>query len=157
MSVHKSALIPTSQFVMVCVDLWTHKTPQSSKEVLLDGGSKGCMKPSGMMQYSTMKNKVEKGIPFRYGCVVEDSFYCPRPALACTVQVTCRNCAPRRTRNPVSRFSRRGGNRQCRVRAKGRNQALRTQICISVQGRISFCKHVLPRLAAAPRVLVGRG
>ena len=34
-----------------------------------------------MIQYCTMKNKVEKGNPFRYGCVVEDSFYCPRPAL----------------------------------------------------------------------------
>ena len=28
-----------------------------------------------------MKDKAEKGNPFRYGCVVEDSFYCPRPAL----------------------------------------------------------------------------
>lgn len=39
------------------------------------------MKPNGMIQYSTMKDKAEKGNPFRYGCVVEDSFYCPRPAL----------------------------------------------------------------------------
>ena len=28
-----------------------------------------------------MKKKAEKGNPFRYGCVVEDSFYCPRPVL----------------------------------------------------------------------------
>ena len=28
-----------------------------------------------------MKKQLEDGNPFRYGCVVEDSFYCPRPSL----------------------------------------------------------------------------
>ena len=28
-----------------------------------------------------MKKQLEGGNPFRYGCVVEDSFYCPRPSL----------------------------------------------------------------------------
>ncbi len=39
------------------------------------------MKPNGMIQYGTMKAKLEANNPFRYGCVVEDSFYCPRPSL----------------------------------------------------------------------------
>ena len=39
------------------------------------------MKPNGMIQYGTMKKKVEDNNPFRYGCVVEDCFYCPRPSL----------------------------------------------------------------------------
>ncbi len=39
------------------------------------------MKPNGMIQYSTMKKKTEDNNPFRYGCVVADSFYCPRPSL----------------------------------------------------------------------------
>ena len=39
------------------------------------------MKPNGMIQYGTMKRKLEDNNPFRYGCVVEDSFYCPRPSL----------------------------------------------------------------------------
>ena len=39
------------------------------------------MKPNGMIQYSTMKKRLQDINPFRYGCVVEDSFYCPRPAL----------------------------------------------------------------------------
>ena len=43
--------------------------------------SNGCMKPSGMIQYGTMKRIVVNNNPFRYGCVVEDSFYCPRPLL----------------------------------------------------------------------------
>ena len=33
-----------------------------------------CMKPNGMIHYGTMKGKVEGFNPFRYGCVVEDSF-----------------------------------------------------------------------------------
>jgi hypothetical protein len=28
-----------------------------------------------------MKKKTEDNNPFRYGCVVADSFYCPRPSL----------------------------------------------------------------------------
>ena len=39
------------------------------------------MKPIGMIQFGTMNNKPLDSNPFRYGCVVEDSFYCPRPAL----------------------------------------------------------------------------
>ena len=39
------------------------------------------MKPNGMIQCGTMKRKLEDNNPFRYGCVVEDSFYCPRPLL----------------------------------------------------------------------------
>ena len=39
------------------------------------------MKPNGMIQFGTMNNKPQDSNPFRYGCVVEDSFYCPRPAL----------------------------------------------------------------------------
>jgi len=39
------------------------------------------MKPNGMIQYGTMKGKIGGFNPFRYGCVVEDSFYCPRPVL----------------------------------------------------------------------------
>ena len=39
------------------------------------------MKPIGMIQFGTMKDKPLDSNPFRYGCVVEDSFYCPRPAL----------------------------------------------------------------------------
>ena len=39
------------------------------------------MKPNGMIQYSTMRSKRTNANPFRYGCVVEDSFYCPRPTL----------------------------------------------------------------------------
>ena len=34
-----------------------------------------------MIQYSTMRSKRTNANPFRYGCVVEDSFYCPRPTL----------------------------------------------------------------------------
>jgi len=39
------------------------------------------MKPNGMIQYRYMKKQIEDTNPFRYGCVVEDSFYCPRPSL----------------------------------------------------------------------------
>lgn len=39
------------------------------------------MKQNGMIQYGVMKKQLEDGNPFRYGCVVEDSFYCPRPSL----------------------------------------------------------------------------
>ena len=39
------------------------------------------MKPNGMIQFGTMKKQLEDSNPFRYGCVVEDSFYCPRPSL----------------------------------------------------------------------------
>ena len=39
------------------------------------------MKPNGMIQFGTMKHNPQESNPFRYGCVVEDSFYCPRPAL----------------------------------------------------------------------------
>ena len=39
------------------------------------------MKPNGMIQYGTMKKPLQDINPFRYGCVVEDSFYCPRPSL----------------------------------------------------------------------------
>ena len=28
-----------------------------------------------------MKKQLEDGNPFRYGCVVEGSFHCPRPSL----------------------------------------------------------------------------
>ncbi len=33
-----------------------------------------CMEPIGMIQYGTMKRQLENSNPFRYGCVVEDSF-----------------------------------------------------------------------------------
>ena len=39
------------------------------------------MKPNGMIQFGTMKHNPQERNPFRYGCVVEDIFYCPRPAL----------------------------------------------------------------------------
>ena len=39
------------------------------------------MKPIGMIQSGTMKDKPLDKNPFRYGCVVEGGFYCPRPAL----------------------------------------------------------------------------
>ena len=34
-----------------------------------------------MIQYNTMRKHQQDINPFKYGCVVEDNFYCPRPSL----------------------------------------------------------------------------